>query len=215
MSAEGEGSDDGGDDAAERQRQAEKAEAGRLRVVLDGRCEVFVFLADFDERPEQSWRETVHGVVGLKLPSLAQAIFGGAYRRRRFRTRPHPFRQRRRRPRPEDLRRHLGARGGGWAVPRGEGPRPLPPRAGGGCQAAAGCRGAGGRSMPTSRSSWSTCCWTGSRRRRRATPYAAPATIWSRCRCSGSNACRCARRTRPPAPSRVLRGRRIRPAAPR
>lgn len=78
MSAEGEGSDDGGDDAAERQRQAEKAEAGRLRVVLGGRCEVFVFLADFDERPEQSWRETVHGVVGSKLPSLAQAIFGGA-----------------------------------------------------------------------------------------------------------------------------------------
>lgn len=28
-------------------------------------------------------------------------------------------------------------------MPRGEGPRPLPPRAGGGCQAAAGCRGAG------------------------------------------------------------------------
>ena len=32
-------------------------------------------LADFDEHPEQSWRETVHGFVGLKLPSLAQAIF--------------------------------------------------------------------------------------------------------------------------------------------
>lgn len=75
MSAEGGGSDDGGDDAAERQRQAEKAEDGRLRVVLGGRCEVFVFLADFDEHPGQSWRETVHGVVGLKLPSLAQAIF--------------------------------------------------------------------------------------------------------------------------------------------
>ena len=75
MSAEGEGSDDGGDDAAERQRQAEKAEDGRLRVVLGGRCEVFVSLADLDEHPEQSWRETVHGVVGLKLPSLAQAIF--------------------------------------------------------------------------------------------------------------------------------------------
>lgn len=75
MSAEGEGSDDGGDDAAERQRQAEKADAGRLRVVLGGRCEVFVFLADFDEHPEQSWRETVQGVVGLKLASLAQAIF--------------------------------------------------------------------------------------------------------------------------------------------
>lgn len=39
VSAEQEGSDDGGDDAAERQRQAE---AGRLRVVLGGGSEILV-----------------------------------------------------------------------------------------------------------------------------------------------------------------------------